>query len=283
MEKIISRHRTLCNGVEIPSISMGTALINRKILRNVLLAATSYGFRCIDTARDYGNEPFIGKAMKAVQRKNGLKREDLFITTKIGNSQQSIGNISEQIDISLKSLHTDYLDLWLMHWPCPDHYIDTWHKMEEVYQSGKVRAIGVCNFRERHLHALIESGIDIMPMVMQVEYHPLRTIKPMIALCDECGIQVEGYSPLCLMDRRLVESEELKALAVKYNKTIPQIILRWNIQQGIIPVVKSATPHRLKENIDIYDFVLTSDEMELLFTMNEDYKFHVESVYCPGY
>lgn len=279
----MSRHRTLCNGVEMPSISMGTALIARKIFQNVLLAGTSYGFRCIDTARDYGNEPLIGKAMKIVQRTNGLRREDLFITTKIGNSQQSIGNIARQIDISLRNLQTDYVDLWLMHWPCPEHYIDTWHEMEEVYRSGKVRAIGVCNFRERHLHALAESDIAIMPMVMQVEYHPLRTTKPMIALCDKHGIQVEAYSPLCVMDKRLMESEGLKSLAAKYKKTIPQIILRWDIQQGIIPVVKSATPHRLKENIDIYDFKLTSDEMEIIFTMNEDYKFHVESINCPGF
>jgi len=105
----------------------------------------------------------------------------------------------------------------------------------------------------------------------------------MIALCDEYGIQVEAYSPLCLMDKRLTESEILKSIAVKYNKTIPQIILRWDIQQGIIPVFKSSTPRRLKENINIYDFTLTSDEMEIIFTMNEDYKFHPESINCPGY
>lgn len=274
---------TLNNGIEMPLVGMGTYQMDRKTLQNVLLTGTSYGFRCIDTARDYHNEPLFGETMKLVQRKNGLKREELFITTKIGNSQQIIGKIKEEIDISLKSLQTDYVDLWLMHWPYPDNYIETWHKMEDVYHSGKVRAIGVCNFRERHLHALIESSIVIMPMVMQVEYHPLRTIKPMIALCDKYGIQVEAYSPLCLMDKRLTESEILKSLAVKYNKTIPQIILRWHIQQGIIPVFKSATPHRLKENINIFDFTLTSDEMELIFTMNEDYKFHPESINCPGY
>jgi diketogulonate reductase-like aldo/keto reductase len=279
----MNKNRILSNGVEMPSIGMGTYQMDRKTLQNVLLTGTSYGFRCIDTARDYWNEPLVGEAMKIVQRKNGLKREDLFITTKIGNSQQIIGNIEQQIDISLKSLQTDYVDLWLMHWPYPGHYIETWHKMEKIYYSGKVRAIGVCNFRERHLNALIESGISIMPMVMQIEYHPLGTIKPMIALCDKYGIQVEAYSPLCLMDKRLIESEKLKSLAVKYNKTIPQIILRWDIQQGIIPVFKSATPHRLKENINIYDFTLTSDEMELIFTMNEDYKFHPESINCPGY
>ena len=275
---------TLSNGCEMPSISMGTALIARKIFQNVLLAGTSYGIRCIDTARDYGNsELLIGEAMKLVQRKNGLRREDLFVTTKIGNSQQIIGNIVQQIDISLKRLQTSYVDLWLMHWPYPDQYIENWHKMEEVYRSGKVRAIGVCNFRERHLNALIESDIAIMPMVMQIEYHPLRTVKPMIALCHKYGIQVEAYSPLCLMDKRLTESEILKSLAVKYNKTVPQIILRWDIQQGIIPVFKSTNPSRLKENINIYDFTLTSDEMNHIFAMNEDYKFHPESINCPGY
>ena len=267
----------------MPSIGMGTYDMDRKTLQNVLLAGTSYGIRCIDTARDYHNEHMVGTAVKIVLRKNGLKREDLFITTKIGNSQQDIGNISEQIDISLKSLQTDYVDLWLMHWPRPGRYIDTWHEMEKVYRSGKVRAIGVCNFRERHLHALIESGISILPMVMQIEYHPLRTIKPMIALCNEHHIQVEAYSPLCLMVQRLVENEKLNSIALKYDKTVPQIILRWHVQQGIIPVFKSATPHRLKENISIYDFAITSDEMEIIFAMNEDYKFHPESINCPGY
>jgi diketogulonate reductase-like aldo/keto reductase len=170
-----------------------------------------------------------------------------------------------------------------MHWPYPDYYIETWHKMEDVYRSGKVRAVGVCNFQERHLNALIGSGISIMPMVMQVEYHPLRTIKPMIALCERHSIQVEAYSPLCLMNKHLIESEILKSLANKYRKTIPQIILRWDIQQGVIPVFKSASPQRLKENIDIYDFSLTSEEMERIFSMNEDYKFHPESINCPGY
>lgn len=273
----------LSNGLVMPQIGLGTYQMDMETLLNVLLIGTSYGYRCIDTARDYGNEHLIGRTLKIVQKKNGLKRTDLFLTTKIGNYQQIAGNIEQQIDISLKNLQTDYIDLWLMHWPYPEYYIETWHKMEDVYRSGKVRSIGVCNYRERHLYALIDSGITIVPMVMQVEYHPLRTIKPMMSLCDKYGIQVEAYSPLCLMDRRLMESEILKLLSMKYNKTIPQIILRWNIQQGIIPIFKSVTPHRLKENINIYDFSLTSDEMELIFTMNEDYKFHPESINCPGY
>ncbi len=276
-------YRTLNNGVKMPSIGIGTYQMDWKTLRQVLLTGTSYGFRSIDTAYAYYNESLIGKALKLIEKENGVKREELFLTTKIANGQQIKGDIQQQIDDSLKKLQTDYVDLWLMHWPYPGHYIDTWHKMEKVYRSGKARAIGVCNFRERHLHALLESGTKVMPMVMQIEYHPLRNVPSMIALCNEHGIQVEAYSPLCLMNKRLTKNENLKSIAAKYNKTIPQIILRWDIQHGIIPVFKSANPGRLKENIGIYDFALSPDEMESLFAMDEDYKFHPESLNCPGY
>ena len=275
--------RTLNNGSKIPPIGIGTYQINRKTLQQILLTATAHNIRCIDTARDYYNEHLIGESIRIIEKKNGIQREELFITTKIGNSQQIHGNIPKEIDISLKRLGTDYVDLWLMHWPYPDRYIDTWQQMEKVYHSGKALAIGVCNFRERHLHALIDSGVEIMPSVMQIEYHPLRTIRPMIDLCRKHDIQVEAYSPLCLMDKRLTENEALLAISQKYNKTIPQVILRWDIQQKIIPVFKTANPLRLEENINIYDFTLTPNEMDAISNLDEDYKFHPESINCPGY
>lgn len=273
----------LSNGVELPPIVETTNWMDYPQMKTLVTEGLKIGFRAFDTARDYGNEPIVGRVIKECLEEQGLKREDVFITTKIGNSQQRLGNIEEQIDISLRNLQTDYVDLWLMHWPYPDHYVDTWHKMEKVYKSGKVRAIGMANYRIRHFEHLFKEGVEIMPHCVQFELHPMRTADDIVAYCHERNIAIQAYAPLCRMIKKIRESKELQEIAARHDKSIAQVILRWHIQNHTVPVFKSLKPYRLKENFDIFDFQLSDDEMAQVASLDEDYKYHIESASCPGY
>jgi diketogulonate reductase-like aldo/keto reductase len=293
--------RILSNGVEMPSIGMGTYPLQGEAMAKAAVAATKCGYRAFDTAHAYANETSVGNALQEAYRVNGLKRADVFITSKIGEDldhgvpdgklfyasipyeqKDMKGIVSKQLDETLRDLRTDYLDLLLIHWPHPDFFVEVWKALEDEYHAGKVRAIGVSNCRERHLGKLIGAG-TICPMVNQFELHPLNTKKELIAYCRRLGIQVEAYSPLLVMHRKLVENPILKSLSRKYVKSIPQIVLRWDIQQGVIPIPKSGNPLRLQQNIDIFDFELTGDDMKTIDSLNENYKGLVESMYCPGY
>jgi diketogulonate reductase-like aldo/keto reductase len=297
----LNKTRLLSNGVEIPAIGMGTYPLKDEAMIKAAVAAAKCGYRAFDTAHAYGNEGSVGNALREAYRATGLKRADVFITSKIGDNHDhgipdgklfyaSIPNeqkdiraiVSKQLSETLRDLQTDYLDLLLIHWPHPDYFVDAWRALEHEYQAGKVRAIGVSNCRERHLKKLIEVSA-ICPMVNQIELHPLNTKKDLIVYCQHLGIQVEAYSPLLVMNRNLIENPILKSLSEKYIKAVPQIILRWDIQQAIIPIPKSGNPARLQQNIDIFDFELTDDDMKRIDSLNENYKGLVESMYCPGY
>lgn len=277
---------TLSNGVQMPCMAVGTNWMNYSELKNVMTSSFAVGFRAIDTARDYGNEPVVGKVLHDIIKasKGVYKREDFFLTTKIGNGQQIKGDIDKEIEISLKNLRTDYIDLWLMHWPYPGYFEQTWRQMEKIYKSGKIRAIGVANYDVRHFEQLMSSGVEVVPMVNQIEYHPLRTVKPLIQYMRDKSIRIQSYAPLCRLVSPLRDSKILNDLSKKYNKSIGQIILRWHIQQGDdMPVFKSYKPSRFAENIDIFDFSLLEDEFNAISALNMDYKYHIESVNCPGY
>ena len=273
----------LNNGVEMPPIVETTNWMDYSLMKTLVTEGLKVGFRAFDTARDYGNEPIVGRVIKECLMEQGLNREDIFITTKIGNGQQALGNIEEQIDMSLRNLQTDYVDLWLMHWPYPDYYVDTWHKMEKVYKSGKVRAIGMANYRIRHFEHLFKAGVDVIPHCVQFELHPMRTADDIVAYCRERNIAIQAYSPLCRMIKKIRDSEELQEIAERHQKSVAQIILRWHIQNRTVPVFKSLKPQRLKENFDIFDFELTENEMSQVASLDEDYKYHLESASCPGY
>lgn len=285
----------------MPSIGMGTYPLQDEAMVKAAVAATKYGYRAFDTAQAYGNEVSVGNALQEVYRVNGLKRADIFIMSKIGealdhgmpdgklfyastpNEQKDIkGIVSKQLNKTLKDLKTDYLDLLLIHWPHPDYFEEVWNALEGEYHAGKVRAIGVSNCRERHIKKLIDAG-SICPMVNQFELHPLHTRKGLITYCQQLGIQVVAYSPLLVMDQKLMGNPVFKLLSQKYNKSIPQIILRWDVQQGVIPIPKSGNPLRLQQNIDIFDFQLTDDDIKEIDSLNENYQGLVESTYCPGY
>ena len=286
MKKIVLR-----NGVEMPAIIMGTSICDRKGSRKRLLNkmadvvsfAVQNGIVGFDTSRDYSNEANLGKVFGGLIRSGSIKREDIFITTKVGNGQQREKNMFQQIDISLKALKLDYIDLWLLHWPLPDYYIDNWKQVCDVYKSGKVRAIGIANTRERHIKEIEKITPDLLPHVVQIEYHPFRTVPAMRAICDEKKIQIEAYSANCVMLPFVRENDVLNRLADKYSKTITQIMMRWHIQQGTIPIFSSLNQKHILENIDVFDFTIEDDDMKLLFALNCDYKFHPESLNCPGY
>ncbi len=273
----------LNNGVEMPPIVETTNWMDYPQMKTLVTEGLKVGFRAFDTARDYGNEHIVGSVIRECLKEQGLRREDVFITTKIGNGQQVLGNIEEQIDISLRNLQTDYVDLWLMHWPYPDYYVDTWHKMEKVYKSGKVRAIGMANYRVRHFEHLFKAGVEVMPHCVQFELHPMRTADDIVAYCRERNIAIQAYSPLCRMIKKIRESKELQEIAERHQKSVAQVILRWHIQNKTVPVFKSLKPHRLKENFDIFDFNLSDTEMHQVASLDEDYKYHLESASCPGY
>ena len=297
----MNRKRVLSNGVEMPYIGMGTYPLQGEAMTNAVIAATKVGYRAFDTAHAYGNEESLGAALQEAYRVNGLKRADVFITSKVGenldcgipdgelfyasfpNEQKDIKNIvTRQLDETLVNLQTDYLDLLLIHWPHPDYFIEVWKRLEDEYRIGRVRAIGVSNCSERHIKKLIDAG-QIYPMVNQFELNPLNTRKKLILYCKQQGIQVEAYSPLSVMNLKLIESTILKLLSQKYNRSVPQIILHWHVQQGVIPIPKSGNPVRLRENINIFDFEFRNEEMEEIDSLNENFKNLVESKYCPGY
>lgn len=280
----------LNNGVKMPKIMMGTSLCdlrgNMKVLLKRLENAVVYGESTktvgFDTGRDYANEPLLGRIFKKMQDENVCKREDLFITTKVGNDQQRLKDMEGEIDQSLKSLKLDYIDLWMLHWPLPEYWLDNWEKLIEIYKKGKVRAIGIANMRERHIDALNQSGLD-MPHVIQIEYHPFRTVPVFKQMCVDNHIQLEAYSANCLMLPFVKENETLGRIAMEHGKSITQIIMRWHIQQGVVPIFSSYNVNHIKDNIDVFDFDLSQEEMDSIYALDIDYKFHPESLNCPGY
>ena len=280
----------LNNGVQMPKIMMGTSICDlkgpvkelQKQLEDSIIFGESLKTVGFDTGRDYANEPLLGEIFNRMLSKGICRREDLFITTKVGNGQQRQRNMENEIDISLKNFKLDYIDLWMLHWPLPDYWLDNWEQVVEIYKKGKVRAIGIANSRSRHISALKQAGLK-MPHVMQVEYHPFRTIPEFRKDLIDNNIQLEAYSANCLMLPFVKENPVLNEIARNHSRTITQIIMRWHIQQNSIPIFRSFNTSHIKDNVSVLDFELSEEEMQQIFSLNQDYKFHPESLNCPGY
>ncbi len=280
----------LRNGIAMPAMMMGTSLWDSKgnksdlmhqLERSVVFAESlkAVGF---DTGRDYYNESLLGDIFLRMVASGRCQRDELFVTTKVGNGQQRLRNMEEQIDISLKALKLEYVDLWMLHWPLPGYWLDNWSQVVEIYKKGKARAIGIANCRERHIVALREAGLE-MPHVMQIEYHPFRTVPAFRKMCIEFGCQMEAYSANCLMLPFVRENNVLNEIAKAHGKTVTQIIMRWHVQQGVIPIFRSFNPDHINGNVDVWNFELSAIEMDRIFGLDMDYKFHPESLNCPGY
>lgn len=254
----------LNNGVLIPTLGLGTFPMKRELLKVVPLALY-FGYRAFDTASAYKNEKQLGRVLRF------LPRSSVFITSKLSNGGQRRGNVEEELTGTLNRLKLRYLDLYLMHWPNPETYLSCWKQMEDLYEKGLVRAIGVCNFHIHHLEELLEEA-TVVPSINQFELHPLLTQQPLVDYCRQSGITVQAYSPLARMGHKLIGNSYLIELGIRYQKTVPQIILRWIVQSGHVTCPKTSTLSRLRQNIDIFDFELTEDEMEVVANLNEDYR-----------
>ena len=220
------------------------------------------GYRQIDTASFYGNEEGVGKGIA----QSGVDRKDIFLVTKLWNDDHGYEETINAFNKSIKKLGVDYLDLYLIHWPNKLNS-ETWRAFEDLYKEGKVRAIGVCNFKIGHLEELKKIA-KIMPMVNQIEIHPCKTQKDIIEYCTENNIQVVAWGPI--MRGKIFSLPLMLDLAEKYNKSIAQITLRWHIQNGVIPIPKSSNEERIKANIDIFDFNLSNEDMKKIDSLNSN-------------
>lgn len=258
----------LNNGVRVPVIGFGTWLMpDEETTVEIIDDAIRDGYRHIDTAEYYKNEKSIGEAVK----KSGLKREDLFITSKVWNTDSGYDKTMAAFERTLKNLGTDYLDLYLIHWPAVaaqyDNWeeinLDTWRALTDLYKAGKVRAIGVSNFLPHHLEALMKT--EVPPMVDQIEFHPGNMQKDTLEYCRNHNIQVEAWSPLGR--GRVLSDPELQKIADKYGKSVSQLCIRWALQNGVIPLPKSVTPSRIQQNADVFDFEISQEDMNTINSM----------------
>jgi len=270
MMKSLTDCYKLSNGVEIPCVGFGTwKAENGEIAANAVKAAIAAGYRHIDTAAIYGNEESVGDGIHG----SGVKREDLFITTKLWNSHHGYDEAMEAFDASMKRLRLDYLDLYLIHWPNPVAIRDRWQAanagawkaMEELYRAGKIRAIGVSNFRVHHLKTLEETQ-TVAPMANQMFLCPGETQPEVVAYSTKNGMLMQAYSPFG--HGAVFSMPDLQGYADKYGKTIAQVCVRFSLQMGFNPLPKSVTAERIRENADVFDFELSCDDVEALAAMN---------------
>lgn len=253
MEKII-----LNNGVEIPVLGLGTYRIGRteEEVYGAVRSALEIGYRHIDTAAFYRNEQPIGRAM----RDSGISREDIFLTTKLWGSDIIEDNVEGAFEMSLKNLGTDYIDLYLVHWPVRGKVGETWRKMESIYHSGKARAIGLSNHLRHHIEEILENA-TITPAVNQVELHPYLMQEELIKYCRAQQIAVQAWSPLGSSKIPLLEEPALREIGAKYGKSAAQVVIRWHLEKEMIVIPKSSSPGRQAENFRVFDFRLSDDEV----------------------
>jgi len=259
--------RTLANGVEMPIFGLGVyKMTDPQETIEAITKALQVGYRAIDTASLYYNEEQVGEAI----RHSGVAREDLFVTTKVWNSDQGYDNTLKAFETSLKKLNMDYVDLYLTHWPVEGKYPDTYRAIERLYEEKLIRVPGVSNHHAHHLEQLLRSA-NVPPMVNQVEAHPYLSQEPLRAFCREHQIAVTAWSPLGRGG--VLQDETIVKIAEKYGKSAAQVVLRWHLQHNIMVIPKSVTPSRIEENANIFDFVLSSEDMTVIDGLNRNQRF----------
>lgn len=264
MLKSLQDTTKLHNGTEMPWFGLGVWKVeNGSEVVESVKAALKAGYRSIDTAAVYKNEEGVGQGIKD----SGVPREEIFVTSKVWNGDQGYETTLQAFEDSLSRLGLEYLDLYLIHWPVGGKYKETWRALEKLYKDGRVRAIGVSNFHVHHLEDLLKSA-EIKPMVDQVELHPRLSQKELRDYCKTNGIQLEAWSPL--MQGKLLNNEVLREISKKYGKSPAQIILRWDIQSGVVTIPKSVKEHRIIENAAIFDFILSDEDIKKIDNLNQD-------------
>jgi len=270
MIKNLQDTTTLHNGVKMPWFGLGVFKVEEgPELVNAVKSAIKNGYRSIDTAAIYGNEEGVGKGIREGLKEVGISREELFVTSKVWNSDLGYESTLKAFETSLAKLGLEYLDLYLIHWPVEGKYKDAWRALETLYKEGRIKAIGVSNFQIHHLQDLVQDA-EIKPMIDQVEFHPRLTQKDLQAFCKENGIQMEAWSPL--MQGQLLDNETLQGIASKYNKSVAQVILRWDLQSEVVTIPKSTKEHRIIENANVFDFELTKEEMDIIDGLNQNHR-----------
>lgn len=253
--------KLLNNQVSIPIVGFGTFGLND----THVLDAFSQGFRNIDSASTYGNEEIFGQALA----KSGLSRSEVFLTTKMSTDCQRKGTVEAELDNTLKVLGTDYADLYLIHWPVKEKFVDTWLTLEKIYHSGKVKAIGVSNFNIHHLEA-IKKVWTVKPVLNQIELHPYFSQVEMVNYCHDLGIDVQAYSPLASGGSGLLQEPVLGQIAQTHGKSPVQVVLRWSVQRGLLTIPLAMTKEHMQQNLDIFNFELSESEMALINGLNKD-------------
>ncbi|TMI48878.1 aldo/keto reductase [Candidatus Bathyarchaeota archaeon] len=265
----------LNNQVQMPILGLGVYQTPPgRVTQNAVKYALTVGYRHIDTARIYGNEADVGEAI----RESGVPRKDLFVTTKLWNSDQGYDSTLRACEASLKRIGLDYLDLYLIHFPVSETRGESWKAMETLLEKGKCRSIGVSNFTIGHLEELL-GEYEVTPAVNQVEFHPFLYQKELLEYCQTKGIQVEAYSPLARGER--FKHPRIISLATKYSKTPAQLMIRWGIQQRLVVIPKSTREERIRENSQVFDFDISDDDMRSLDSLNEGLRLNWDPTNVP--
>lgn len=267
MSNILKKKVKLNNGVEIPEFGLGVFKVSDDEAGENVKNAIINGYRLIDTAQIYGNEEGTGRGIKAGLEAAGLKREDIFITSKVWNNHISYDETIAAFYESLNKLDLDYLDLYLIHWPGNHAFEESWKALEFLYKEGKIRAIGVSNFNKSHLEELF-SFSSVTPVLNQIEYHPKLTQGDLIDFCKKHDILVQAWSPL--MQGQILTNETILKIAEIHNRNAAQIVLRWGLQNNILLVSKSVKTERIISNAELDDFSLTKEEMDIISNLNEN-------------
>lgn len=290
-------------GDVVPSIGLGTFPFQGRVMVDMVKSAVEAGYRIFDTADDYRGESGIGDAIHELEKEGIAKREDLFIQTKISdnnawgdeplrgvyfNPESKVMKrhsceeiVREKVATSLRELQTDYIDSLLIHYPFPGYTVEVWKAMIELKKEGLVRYIGVSNFHERHLDVII-NATGVTPEINECYASPVGTKQSLVEYCNAHGILFETYSPLKDIAGGTIPVDKLQPLMEKYGKSAAQVVLRWNLDRGCLPLPKTKSPHRMIENMNVFDFSLTMEEVESLCKLNENREFVVESKICPG-
>lgn len=258
------------NGNQMPMLGLGTFRVeNDDTCKEAVKHAIESGYRSIDTAKVYGNEEQVGQGIKEGLESTGLNREDIFVTSKLFFEDFGRENVAQAYETSIQKLGLDYLDLYLVHWPGTNEavMIDTWKGMEDLYKDNRVKNIGVSNFNPDHFEALL-AQVSIKPVINQVEFHPYFTQEKLRKYLKAQNIYMESWSPF--MNAQILNDETLNEIGKEVNKTAAQVIIKWNMQHNVVVIPKSVTSSRIEENIDVFDFELSADQMKRIDDLNKD-------------
>lgn len=258
------------NGNQMPMLGLGTFRVeNDDTCKEAVKHAIESGYRSIDTAKVYGNEEQVGQGIKEGLESTGLNREDIFVTSKLFFEDFGRENVAQAYETSIQKLGLDYLDLYLVHWPGTNEavMIDTWKGMEDLYKDNKVKNIGVSNFNPDHFEALL-AQVSIKPVINQVEFHPYFTQEKLRTYLEAQNIYMESWSPF--MNAQILNDETLNEIGKEVNKSAAQVIIKWNMQHNVVVIPKSVTSSRIEENIDVFDFELSEEQMKRVDDLNKD-------------